>query len=186
LVVLVGGLNFCSQGYPLILIVRAHEFGADAQTIGLMFASGGIGGLLGGIAAPRLQQRFGTGRMVMVASWIWVLTWPPFALAPNLGWLAVVNAIGWIIVPIHTITQLTYRLRAIPDTLQGRVNSVYRLIAFGGQPLALAISGVLLQSFGAANTVWLITLPQLILVLAATVWGHSLRDADTHTATAPA
>lgn len=168
LVVLVGGLNFCSQGYPLIMIVRAQELGADAQTIGLLFASGGIGGIVGAIAAPRLQQRLGVGRMVMLASWIWVLTWPPFALAPDLRWLAVANALGWIIVPIHAIAQLSYRLQVIPDALLGRVNSVYRLIAFGGQPLALALTGVLLQSFGAVNTVWLITLPQLVIVIAVT------------------
>jgi MFS family permease len=186
LVVLVGGLNFCSQGYPLIMIVRAQDLGADAQTIGLMFASGGIGGILGAIAAPRLQQRFGTGRMVIVSSWIWVLTWPPFALAPNLAWLAVANAIGWIIVPIHGITQLSYRLKAIPDSLQGRVNSVYRLIAFGGQPLALALTGLLLQVVGPQATVWLITLPQLVLVVAATAWGKQLRQADASLASAAA
>jgi predicted MFS family arabinose efflux permease len=186
LVVLVGGLSFFSQGYPLIVILRAQELGADAQTIGLMFASGGIGGILGALAAPRLQRRFGVGRMVLLSSWIWVLTWPPFALAPDLPWLAVANAIGWVIVPIHNITQLSYRLKVVPDALQSRVNSVYRLIAFGGQPIALALTGLLLQAVGPVATVWLITLPQFLLVLAATLWGRQLRNADVHPVAATA
>jgi predicted MFS family arabinose efflux permease len=177
LVILVGGLNFCSYGYPLILIVRAQQLGADAPTIGLLFASGGVGGILGALAAPALQRRLGLGATMLVASWVWVLTWPPYALAPSLPWLAVANAVGWVVVPIHGITQLRYRLAAVPDAFQGRVNSVYRLIAFGGQPLALAISGLLLQSVGPVATVWLITLPQAALVL-VTTWGSYLREMD--------
>jgi hypothetical protein len=49
---------------------------------------------------------------------------------------------------------------------------VYRLIAFGGQPAALAISGLLLQGVGPVATAWLITLPQAVLVLATTLSGY--------------
>lgn len=177
LVILVGGLNFCSYGYPLIMIVRAQELGADPRTIGLMFASGGIGGIVGAVLAPKLLRRFGVGKMMIAASWVWVLTWPPFGFAPSLAWLALANAIGWIVVLIHGITQLSYRLTTVPDPLQGRVNSVYRLIAFGGQPVALALTGLLLQRFGPVTTVWLITLPQAALVFATTLGGY-LRDID--------
>jgi predicted MFS family arabinose efflux permease len=177
LVILVGGLNFCSYGYPLIMIVRAQELGAEPSTIGLMFASGGIGGIVGALLAPKLLRRYGVGTTMLVASWVWVLTWPPFALAPSLPWLALTNAVGWIIVPIHGITQLSYRLKTVPDGLQGRVNSIYRLIAFGGQPVALALSGLLLQSFGPVATIWLIALPQAALVLVTTLGGY-LRNID--------
>jgi hypothetical protein len=182
LAVLVGGLNFCSQGYPVLLIVRAQELGADPQTIGLLFASGGAGGILGALVAPKLQRMFGVGTLLMLSSWVWVLTWPPFALAPSLGWLAVANAVGWIIVPIQGVTQLSYRLQLIPDVLQGRVNSVFRLIAFGGQPAALLLTGVLVQAVGAPATVWLITAPQLVLVAATTLRGSALRGARPATA----
>ena len=61
------------------------------------------------------------------------------------------------------------------------MNSVYWLITFGGQPLALALTGVLLQWFGASGTVWLITLPQLMLVAAVTL-AKPLRNAVSSTA----
>jgi len=173
-VLLVGGLNFFSYGYPLILILRAQELGADAPTIGLLFASGGVGGILGALAAPRLQSRYGMGQLMLAVSWLWVLTWPAFALAPTVPWLAFTNAVGWIVVAIHGVTQLSYRLAVVPDSLQGRVTSVYRLLAFGGQPLALALAGLLLQVLGAVSTVWLITFPQALLVLAITL-SRSLR-----------
>jgi predicted MFS family arabinose efflux permease len=178
LVVLVDGLNFCSYGYPLILIVRAQDLGADPAAIGLLFASGGIGGIIGSLLAAPLLRRYGAGSMLLVTSWLWVLTWPPTALAPTLGWLAAVEVVGWVIVLLHGITHQSYRLASVPDALQGRANSVFRLIAFGGQPLSLAVSGLLLQSFGAVATVWLITLPQALLVL-ATTWSGALRAVQT-------
>jgi hypothetical protein len=57
----------------------------------------------------------------------------------------------------------------VPDELRARVNSAYKLIAFGSQPLSLAMTGVLLQYFGVTGTVLLITLPQVVLALFATV-----------------
>jgi MFS family permease len=177
LVVLVGGLNFFSYGYPLILIVRAQDLGADAATIGLIFASGGIGGIAGALLAPRLLGRFGSGTVLLLSSWLWVILWPPTALAPTLGWLVGVEVAAWVVVVVHGIAHLSYRLARVPDALQGRVNSVFRLIAFGGQPLSLAISGLLLQDFGAVATIWLITAPQALLVLATTL-GGSLRAMD--------
>lgn len=189
LVVLVGGLNFFSYGYPLILIVRAQELGADAATIGLIFASGGIGGIVGSLVAPRLLRRFGSGTVLIATSWLWWLLWPPTAHAPGLFWLAAVEIGAWLVVPIHGIAHLNYRLTTVPDALQGRVNALFRLIAFGGQPIALAISGLMLHSLGSVATIWLITLPQAVLVLVTTLTGEVRRmDAvvDAEAGVAPA
>ena len=59
--------------------------------------------------------------------------------------LGVANALSFIVVPILLGTQYAYRLAQIPDPLQGRVNSVFRLIAFGSGPVGLALTGWLLQ-----------------------------------------
>src|SRR2546430_17717967 len=60
--------------------------------------------------------------------------------------------------PIYNVVQFSYRSAIIPDELQGRVNSVFRLIAFGGQPLGLALTGVLIQKIGVIQTVFICTL----------------------------
>jgi hypothetical protein len=70
--------------------------------------------------------------------------------------------------------RLSYRLSTIPDTLQGRVNSVFRLISFGGQPLGIWVTGILLQFVGPFWSVVLLCIPQLILAFAAT-FNQSLR-----------
>lgn len=108
--------------------------------------------------------------------WIWALTWLFFAFAPNPIVLAFLNGVSFVIVPVYTLTQYSYRLALIPDHLQGRVNSVFRLIALGGQPLGLAITGLLLQFVGPVPTVVILFVPQLVLVVAAT-FNKYVRDA---------
>jgi len=90
--------------------------------------------------------------------------------------LAIGNALSFIVVPVYMATQYAYRLSEIPDALQGRVNSVFRLLAFGAMPLGLALTGVLIQAIGPAWTVIVTLLPQLVLAAIATL-NKPLREA---------
>jgi len=89
LAVLVAGLNFFSFGYQLILIVRAQELHASAFAIGVLFGMGGVGGILGSLAAPYLQRRFTFGTLVVLTTWGWALTWIHTSPRPPLHILAV-------------------------------------------------------------------------------------------------
>lgn len=163
------GLTTPCVGYALILIVLAQHMHASTFTIGLIFAAGGAGSIIGAILVIPIQKRFSFGQAIIGASWIWALTWLLFAIAPNPWVLGLANTLSFIIVPVYTVVQYSYRIALIPDQLQGRVNSVYRLIAFGSQPLGLILTGVLLQSIGAVPTVLVLFAPQLVLALAATL-----------------
>lgn len=76
------------------------------------------------------------------------------------------------------VTQYTYRLTRIPDALQGRANSVFRVIAFGAEPLSLALTGALLQWLGPAYTVLLLFVPQLVMCDIATTYTKLWRAAE--------
>ncbi len=170
-VALLTGVLMCScAGWALILIVLAQRFGATPLAIGLLTATGGAGSILGSLLAVPLQKRFRFGPLMIGAAWIWALTWLFYALAPSLIVLALVNVLSFVIVPIYLGTQYAYRLGQIPDHLQGRVNSVFRLIAFGSGPIGLAATGVLLQKLGPALTVLITFAPQLALCIAATLY----------------
>jgi hypothetical protein len=49
---------------------------------------------------------------------------------------------------------------------------VFRLIAFGGQPLGLALTGMLIQSIGVIDTVFICAFCTVSLALAATLNRH--------------
>jgi MFS family permease len=174
--ILTGGITMPVVGYALILIVLAQGQHASSFVIGLIFACGGVGSILGALLVAPLEKHFGFPQLVIGSTWVWALTWLLFIIAPNPLILGIVTSLAFIIVPIYTSVQFGYRLAVIPDHLQGRVNSVFRLIAFGGQPIGLAMTGVLIQWIGPVSTVLVLFVPQFILCVAATFNKH-LRNA---------
>ena len=171
LALLTGGLMVCSVGYPLIMIILGQQIGASELEIGIIFAGGGAGSIVGGLMTPWLQRRFRFGPLMIWSAWLWALTWLCVLVAPNVPTLALANAAAFIIVPIYMITQYRYRLAATPDRLQGRMNAVFRLIVWGSQPLGIALAGLLLERIGPQQTIVWLFVPQLILALAATANG---------------
>lgn len=150
---LTGGLNLTGSASSLPVIVLAQHQGAPAPVIGLIFSIASLGGLAGALLAPRVQRRFGFGQVIVTSVWIMGLTYLLLAVAPNPVLLGVVLGSSFIMGPMYNAVQLGYRLQIIPDELQGRVNSAYRLIAFGFQPLGFALAGLLISAIGAAHTI---------------------------------
>ncbi len=179
LAILTFGITTPCMGYVLVLLVLAQHMHASNTVIGLIFASGGIGSVVGALLVGPLQKRFSFRQVIIVSTWLWVLTWLFYAIAPNPLLLGISNTISFIVVPIYTVTQYTYRIAIIPDRLQGRVNSVFRLIAFGGQPLGIAITGLLIQAIGPNYAVAVLFIPQGILAIAVTLNKH-VREAPSY------
>ncbi|MHB8597610.1 MAG: hypothetical protein ACYDER_12455 [Ktedonobacteraceae bacterium] len=75
--------------------------------------------------------------------------------------------------------QYSYRVTLIPDEMQGRVNSVFRLVAFGLQSLGLALTGILLQRFGPVLSIVIFLIFLLIQAIATTLNPH-VRHATRH------
>ena len=109
--------------------------------------------------------------------WLFVLFWCAFALGiNNLALLAVVSLLFAITDPIYDITQFSYRMVLIPDALQGRVNSAYRVIARATPPLGLALMGILLQHTSALTTIALLSVFPLTMAILATT-SRAIRSA---------
>ena len=51
--------------------------------------------------------------------------------------------------PIYNVSAVTYRLSLIPDALQGRITSVFRLMPLSAQPAGMVLVGLLLDRLGA-------------------------------------
>jgi MFS family permease len=177
LALLAFGLVMPSIGFPLLLIMLAQRLHASAPMIGLLFASGGVGSILGALLTSPLQKRFTFGQLTIGSAWVWAISWLGLAIAPNPLVLGITNALSFIIVPIYFSVQLSYRLITIPDQLQGRVQSVYRLLSSGSQPLGMALSGLLIQWLGPTWAVIVLFAPQGLVALAATLY-RPLRKAS--------
>ncbi len=169
---LTGGLNLVSAAVPLIVIVLAKEMGARDVEIGLIFSVGGIGGIIGSLIGGRIQKRFSFGQVIIAVIWLEALLFPLYALVPQFSLLGAIYALIYTMSPIYNVVQFSYRLSLIPDSLQGRVNSTFRLIAFGFMPLGAAISGFLLEWIGAVPTILFFTLWYLVFAILTTLNRH--------------
>ena len=169
-------VHIVGSGMVLLVIVLAQQQHASSFITGLVLGVGGVGAVLGSLLGGLLQKRFSFTRLTISTQWISALLFPLFILLPNLAWLAAVIAALSAVMSIYGVAQFSYRLALIPDELQGRVNSVFRLIIFGGDPIGLALTGVLLQALGVVPTV-LINTVGLVVLAAATALNRHVRAA---------
>ncbi len=182
--VLTGVTNI--PGLVLIIIVVAQDqMHASSLVVGLIFTIGGVGGIIGAAIAPWVQKRARFATVIISMMWLWTLLFPLYALAPNPVWLGIVVAAAFVSSPVYNVVQMSYRLALIPDELQGRVNSVFRLIAFAGQPIGLAVTGLLLEAFNPLVTVLAFMALQAFVSILATVNSH-VRNAKPLTELEPA
>ncbi len=169
---LTGMFNLTSAGFVLIIIVLAQRVHATPFATGLIFTIGGIGGILGSLIASPLQRRLRFSTVIITTTFLWAFLWGAYLFAPNIWVMGAITAATFVLGPIYNVTQMSYRLALIPDALQGRVNSVFRLVAFGGQPLGYALTGAALERFGPISTVAAIAAVQLIMAVITTLNAH--------------
>jgi MFS family permease len=148
LTALTGYQDMLIFGSTLIVIVVAQSRHVSPAAIGLIFGAGGVGNMLGTVVATPLERRMGRRGVMAACVAAYVLTWPLFALAGSAVALAAIfTALAFTDSTYHVVLG-GYRLGAVPDALQGRVNSAYRLVVFGFIAAGQAVIGVLLQRLG--------------------------------------
>lgn len=152
---LMGAGAFVFSANTLVIIILAQRQHASAVIIGLIFAAGGIGAILGSIAAPRLERLLSVGQSILLTRWAIVLSWPLFALAPFPWVFGAVEFGTGLMSPIEDVAYFSHRQRLIPDALKGRVMSACRIVPGTMRPLGLTLTGILIQRLGVFPTIWL-------------------------------
>lgn len=154
-------------GFSLLVIVLAQRQHMSPPFIGLLFAIGGATSVLGAALATPIQRRLRYGHAIIGLWWLYVLAWLLIVVAFTPLALGLVIAFFFLVDSIYNIVQFSYRLALIPDELQGRVNSAFRLISYSLRPVGMALSGVLMQFIGAVPTAEVCALILTLLALLA-------------------
>jgi MFS family permease len=159
-----------TPGSTLVVIVVAQQHGASDAVIGLIFACGGVGAILGSLLAPFTQKFLTVGRAIVLTRWIFALLWPFYVLIGQPLWLSAVEfGIGFAD-PIEDVPYFSYRLALIPDELRGRVISACRLFTAVTNPLGQFLTGLLLERYGAVPTIMIGWVILLLVALAMTLY----------------
>ncbi|WP_306368984.1 MFS transporter [Nocardiopsis sp. CC223A] len=148
------GLNALIVMVPVAVLAD----GGGEGRVGLFFMVGGVGILLGSLAAGPIAARLGRGRCL----------WPT-GLCAGAGALAVpfvgegvwfwVAAGGWALnqfaVGVHNVVQVSLRQEVTPDAMLGRMTATMRFLLTGTLTLSAAWSGAVAQTWGVCAALWI-------------------------------
>ena len=128
----------------LIILYLKNNLGLDALSIGVLFAIGSLGGLVGAVTASRIANRIGVGWTIILGAVVFGFAFLPFPLIT--GPLAfVVAALGIFGTSfgslVYNINQVSFRQAIVPRALQGRLNATMRTIVWGTLPLGALAGG---------------------------------------------
>lgn len=116
--------------------------GLDATRFGLLFLAGGIGAMLGAWLTSTLERRFGARRVLLISLAGNAVTSLAIGLASNALVVALAIAGGGMLSTVWNVLTVSYRQRIVPAEMLGRVNSIYRLLAWGPLPLGSLLGGL--------------------------------------------
>ena len=138
-----GAMNGTDALAGATLVIFAQEvLGAGPFLFAVIGTGGAIGAIVGGWFVPNLSKRFGGGTVLAVA--VAGLMVIPFAIGLAGAWPVVL--VGFALTAMFgtawNVVTVSLRQSVIPDRLLGRVNSVYRFLAWGSIPIGAAIGGL--------------------------------------------
>lgn len=146
LAIMLGIINACYMAGLTVLVLYAQEvLRLSAVGLGFLMTAGAAGGVIGGLIAPQLCQRLGLKGSIVVGLLAFAAAYAAFAItgSPIIAALALaIQAFGAMVWNVATVS---YRQRLIPDTILGRVNSIYRFLAWGSMPLGALAGGALVS-----------------------------------------
>lgn len=169
---LTGGSNLVFASISILIIMIAKGMGISDAHIGLIFSISGVGGIVGSLIGGQIQRRYSFGQVITGVMWGQTILFPLFYFSGNYIVLGLIAALIFAMGPIYNVVQFSYRISIIPDALQGRVNSAFRLIAFGFGPIGSSSSGFLIEKMGVGFTVSIFTCVFFLLALLTTFNSH--------------
>jgi MFS family permease len=155
-----GTLNlFGNIGGVMLLLYASRELGLGPGEIGLIFALGNIGVLLGALTGGRLAKLIGTGPVIIGTAALSGLGFVFIPLAPRddpFWFFVIAGVIGGFTAVAYNVNQVGLRQAITPHNMLGRMNATMRLIVWGTIPVGALIGGVLGSSpIGIQATLWI-------------------------------
>lgn len=152
LAVMTGVVNFASSAAFAVLVLFAvgpgSEMGLSEVGFGILLTTSAVGAFIGSFIAERVEAKLGRTKSLALA----VVGCALFVGAPGLTsnpyMLGMVLLVGGMLIVLWNVITVSLRQRITPNRLLGRVNSAYRLLAWGTMPLGAAAGGLLAQWFG--------------------------------------
>ncbi|WP_019810758.1 MFS transporter [Saccharomonospora halophila] len=183
LAVLTGTVNFATNAvftvFVLFAVGSSSAMGLSEPAYGVLFATTAVGSLIGSLVADRVERVLGRGRTLRLALLTSALLVGIPAVTTNPVLIGAVFLTGGVGMMLWNVVAVSLRQRITPDRLLGRLNSSYRLLAFGTMPLGAMVGGALAELVGLR---WVFGTMALLVLLALLGGMKTLTDEAMDTA----
>jgi hypothetical protein len=138
-------INFAFTGMLFGITLAMRHAGKSAATVGFTQSAIMVGGLLGAIAAPRLQGRMPLSKMVVVVTAIGAVCFAVAAVIVPSPLLAIPVGVTLFLSPAANAALFASLLRETPEAMRGRVNNALLQAATGLATLAPLVAGLMIE-----------------------------------------
>lgn len=142
----IGLFNAMIEAVVILYLTRA--VGLAPGVLGVVFAVGSIGFVVGAVLPARLVHRLGFGPTLAAAIAVVGISDLALPLAgQDVRWVALAVGLGQFCfglgLTVFQVAQLSLRQALVPDALRGRVGGAFNVLGWGIAPLGALIGGVL-------------------------------------------
>jgi MFS family permease len=149
---MVGVANLASSATGAVFVLYAvgtdSILGLDQPQFGLLILTAAAGSIAATFVNEHIEARLGRARTLTLTVVGMVLFTGAPAVTSNVWIIAAAMFVGGAFIMIWNIITVSFRQAVTPDDLLGRLNSVYRLLAWGTMPLGAATGGLIAEAFG--------------------------------------
>jgi MFS family permease len=141
---------FATMGFAIFVLYAVRVLQLAPWEIGLVFAAGSVGAIVGALVVNRFQKAIGVGPAIIAMAILFSTAGILVPLAPTSFPLPLlitsflITQFGGV---AYNITQVSLRQAITPERLQGRMNAAMRWIVWGTIPLGTLLGGALATAF---------------------------------------
>lgn len=151
----------------VVILYLTRELAIEPGLLGLIYASGSVGFLVGALLPEKVSRRFGLGPAITGGVLLAALG---DLLVPLAGGSVTVVVLILIVaefflglgLTIFNVGQVSLRQTATPDDLQGRMNATMRVIGASLVPLGALLGGAFGEAIGLRSTLILAALGEML------------------------
>ena len=132
---------FSSMASATSVLFIIEELHAKPTYFGLIMSVGGVGAILGGIAARHTSSKFGRGKALAFSILIGAASTILVGLVPNIYWLMAIDVVIGFTISQWNILLMSLYQSMIPNNLYGRIHGTRRTLVWGLMPIGSFIGG---------------------------------------------
>ncbi len=162
------GNLFGSMFFALVMLFMVESLELNATWIGVIFAVGAVGAVVGALVSSRIVAAIGLGRTIVISAAAFSLPITLLVLAnPGnaLVLLMPLMFLNGLLMVLYNVNQVSLRQAITPANLQGKMNATMRFLVWGVFPIGGLLGGYLGESLGIKTTILIAGIGTLLSVI---------------------